>query len=388
MGYIGLPELNSQYVGLPLDMSDFEEAMNGYQSAMTQLEEYADIVNALPTEKALNELLNRYINTAKGAMRNPTTEKQTLAYGGVSMEVTASTYAINRTDLLNMLEAVLNEAKSDKELETIMDNLVAWINEKGAEMEDDWESVDVHAQMIEAIEEFLPRLEELRKELTDGEVEDLTMLTFTVYAAGDKHAGYRLQTDDGWDTMEAYVYFLEKDGKTAFVLNVGGQMELAGTGTKSGDKASGTYTMTVEGQDMLTFSLQDFDTKALKQGDLKGTIQLKLSEEMIDEMDGPNLLINEDTVIELVLDLGGNTNKIGFALLKNEETIIRVNLTTKMLQGGSVKVPGSYADPENSKDMQNWASNINFDQILSNLRNAGVSNELMDMLEDALNELN
>jgi hypothetical protein len=38
--------------------------------------------------------------------------------------------------------------------------------------------------------------------------------------------------------------------------------------------------------------------------------------------------------------------------------------------------------------MQNWASGMSFDKILSNLRKAGVSSELMDMLEDALDQMN
>ena len=82
------------------------------------------------------------------------------------------------------------------------------------------------------------------------------------------------------------------------------------------------------------------------------------------------------------------SNKVSLALLNGDDVIIRFNLSSKILNGGSVRVPSSYADPEDSDDMQNWASNINFNQILSNLRNAGVSSELMDMLEDALDELN
>jgi hypothetical protein len=74
--------------------------------------------------------------------------------------------------------------------------------------------------------------------------------------------------------------------------------------------------------------------------------------------------------------------------ITGDDVIIRINVSSKILSGGSVKVPSNYADPENSKDMQNWASGMSFDKILSNLRKAGVSSELMDMLEDALDQMN
>lgn len=382
--YIRLPELNSEYMGGTMDTGiDPEELQAQYDQMQAMLEEYGDIVNALPTEKELNTLLNRYLDAAKGAMTAPATGNETLSYGGISQDVTATTYTITRTEILNIVEAVATTAKTDTELEKILDNLVAWVNEKAAEQDPGFEAEDIHAQLMEGIDEFLEMIGELRGELENGEVEDVAMLTFTVYTAGEKQVGIKLATNDGWDTMEMQAFSLEQSGKTAFVLDVGGLFSFSGTGIKSGDKASGEYALTVEGTDMLLITVKDFDMAALEKGELVGTLQLRFSEEMLDEMD--NGMLTPDFTIELVLNMGSSKSNVSVNIYNGSDFLFGVKLSSKQLSG-SISVPSDYADVENSEDLQNWVSGMSFDTILSNLRKAGVASDLVDLLEQAIEE--
>ncbi len=381
--YLRVPELNSQYVGGTMDTGmDAEEMMEQYNQMQAMMEEYSDIVNVLPTEAELNALLNRYLDTAKGAMTAPATGSETLSYGGISQDVTATTYTITRTEILNILEAVATTAKTDAELEKILDNLVAWVNEKASAEDPDFEAEDVHAQLMESIDDFLEQVGELRSELENGEVEDLAMLTYTAYTVDEKLAGVKLATNDGWDTMEMYAFRLEQDGKTAVSANVGGQVSLGGTGTVASGKASGEYVLTVEGVDMLFVTVKDFDMDALKQGDLIGTLQLRFGEEMTDEMGG---MMGPDMMVELALNMTGGKSSLGVKLYNGTDFLFGVNLNTKMLSG-SISVPSSYADIENSDALQNWISGMSFDTVLGNLRKAGVASELVDMLETAIEQ--
>lgn len=382
--YLRVPELNNQYVGGTVDMDmDVEDMMQQYDQMLAMMEEYGDIVNVLPTEKELGQLINRYIDAAKGAMTKPATGKETLSYDGISQEVTATTYTINRTELLNMAEAIATTAKTDKDLEKFLDNLVAWVDEKAAEQDPNYESVDVHAQLMESIEAFLGQIEEMRSELENNEEDDVAMLVVTIYTVNEQFAGLKLAANDGWDTMEVQYFSLEQNGKTALYLNVGGQFQFAGTGTKSGNEVSGTYTLQVEGTDMLFVTVKDFDTAALKNGNLVGTLQLRFSEEMIDQI--RNDMITPDMVIELVLNISGSKNTIGINIYNGSDLLFGIKLTTKMLSG-NISVPSKYADVQDSEAMQEWASGISFDAILSNLRNAGVASELVDMLETAIEQ--
>ena len=274
-------------------------------------------------------------------------------------------------------------AKTDSDLEKILDNLVKWVDEKAAAQDPDYESVDVHAQLMESIDEFLEQVGELRGELESGETEDIAMVIFTAYTVEDQLVGLKLATNDGWDTMEMQYFSLEQDGKTALYLNVGGQFQFAGTGTKDGNKANGTYTLQANGTEMLYITVKDFDTAALKKGELVGTLQLRFSEEMIDEM--RNSMLTPDLTIELQLNVGGGKSNITLSVYEGSDLIFSVKLSTRQISG-NISVPSDYADANDSQQMQEWASGLSFDRIISNLRSAGVPSQLMDMLEDAIEQ--
>lgn len=379
--YMRVPELNDEYLGAAMYMDmEMESFVQIYSQLPELMEEYGDVVEALPSEKALNTLLNRYVDIVKDAMAEPATSTEELSFGDITQSVTATTYTITRTDFLNIVEAVLVTAKSDAELEKILDEFMVWMNEKAAQEDPDWVAVDAHAEMIAAIEESLPEIEDIREGLESGEEEDLDMLTFTVYTADEKQVGFALVENNGWDTMTMYAYSLEDNGDTAFVLDVGGQFNFSGTGTTDGGEASGEYAVIVEGVEMLYLTVKDFDTKALEKGQLKGTLQLHLSEDMLYEMG-----LSAETVIELVMDMGGEKATMHVNLYNADGLIVGIKMVTQMLSG-SIKVPGSYADMEDSSAMENWASGMSFDQILRNLRSAGVPSELTDLLEQVIEQ--
>ena len=382
--YLRLPEVNDEYFGGTMDMGmDMEDMMGQYEQMQQMMEEYGDIVNALPSEAELSALLNRYIDTAKGAMSKPATGTEELSYGGVSQSATATTYTITRTEILNILEAVATAAKTDSDLEKILDNLVKWVDEKASAQDPNYESVDVHAQLMESIDAFLEQVGELRGELENGETDDIAMVIFTAYTVEDQLVGLKLATNDGWDTMEMQYFSLEQSGKTALYLNVGGQVQFAGTGTKEGNKANGTYTLQAQGTEMLYITVKDFDTAALKKGELVGTLQLRFSEEMIDEM--RNSMLTPDLTIELQLNVGGGKSNITLSVYEGSDLIFSVKLSTRQISG-NISVPSNYADANDSQQMQEWASGLSFDRIISNLRSAGVPGQLMDMLEDAIEQ--
>lgn len=382
--YLRAPELNSQYVGGVMDTGmDTEEMMEQYNQMQAMLEEYSDIVNVLPTEAELNALINRYLDTAKGAMAAPATGSETLSYGGLSQTVTATTYTINRTEILNILEAVATTAKNDAELEKIMDNLAAWVTEKMAAQEPGFEAEDVHAQMVESIDQFLEQVGELRGELENGEVEDVAMLVYTAYTVDEKLTGVKLATNDGWDTMEMYAFWLEQDGKTALSVNVGGQVQVGGTGTVSGSKISGTYTLQADGEEMLYVTLVDFDKDALKKGELVGTLQLRFNEEM--NIHTPIGALGSEMMVELVLNMTGSKRSLNMNLYNGSDFLFGVKLNTKMLSG-NISVPSSFSNIEDGEAMQNWLSGLSFDTVLSNLRKAGVASDLVDMLQTAIEQ--
>jgi hypothetical protein len=373
---MSVPDLNNQSIGTQVDMS---QVQGSSQQAAQILQEYAEFFKDLPSDKDLNKVLTNYLNLALEELEEPTKESMELSHGGITQKVTATTYSVTRYDVLDMATAVLTAAKTDADLEKVMDALSNVANQIGAKQAAEqgftWEDVDLYAQLLEVID---PALEDLADAKT--QTEDLEFLQLTVYGDDKTQQGLKLRLNDV-DYLQ--VISLKDGSNTAFYMSVSNMLEISGTGTVKSGKSSGEYIIAMHGTELLYVEIENFDTKALAKGDLKGTLRLQLAEDMLDQMGG-NLPINEDTIIELVLDIGGKSAKMEINLYADQILLFGVALTTKTGSAGKIKVPGNYVNMQDSDAMEQWARNLKFDGVLSNLRAAGVPDKLVDLLKQAM----
>lgn len=373
---MSVPDLNNQSIGTQVDMS---QVQGSSQQATQILQEYAEFFKDLPSDKDLNKVLTNYLNLALEELEEPTKESMELSHGGITQKVTATTYSVTRYDVLDMATAVLTAAKTDADLEKVMDALSNVANQIGAKQAAEqgftWEDVDLYAQLLEVID---PALEDLADAKT--QTEDLEFLQLTVYGDDKTQQGFKLRLNDV-DYLQ--VISLKDGSNTAFYMSVSNMLEISGTGTVKSGKSSGEYIIAMHGTELLYVEIENFDTKALAKGDLKGTLRLQLAEDMLDQMGG-NLPINEDTVIELVLNITGKTAKMEINLYADQILLFGIALTTKTGSAGKIKVPGNYVNMQDSNAMEQWAQNLKFDGVLSNLRAAGVPDKLVDLLKQAM----
>lgn len=380
MVYIAVPEINSQYIAGEVDFSQMQNAMQAGSAAM---EEYADLIKDLPTDKELNSVLTRYLNVVLETMNEPTTGETELTAAGITKAVTATTYSFTRYNVLDIATQVLTTAKTDAELEKVLDAFSKVVNEQGAKQAAEqgyvWTDVDLHAQLMEAID---PALEDIQDSKED--VEDLEFAQLVIYTDGDDPVGGKLVVSDGYSTMDYVIIYSLKDGKnTALVANIMGTMQLTGSGTVSGSKISGEYTLLIQGQECLNLEIEDFDTKAFNKGELKGTVRLSFGDALLDSM-GNNALLSEDTVIELELNITGKKAEIDVNLYQDDILFFGIAMSSKTTSGGKIKVPADYVKADDSDAAQAWLENAEFANVLSNLKSAGVPTKLVDLLEQSL----
>lgn len=373
---MSVPDLNNQPVGTQVDMS---QVQGSTQQMSQMLQEYAEFFKDMPSDKDLNAVLTNYLNLALKELEEPATESLELSQGGITQKVTATTYSVTRYDVLDMATAVLTAAKTDADLEKVMDAFSNVVNQIGAKQAAEqgvaWEDVDLHTQLLEAID---PALDDIADAKT--ETEDLEFLQLTVYGDDKAQQGLKLRLNNV-DYLQ--VISLKDGSDTAFYMNVSNMLEISGTGTAKSGKSSGEYVIAMHGTELLVVEIVDFDTKALAKGDLKGTLRLQLAEAMLDQMGG-DLPINEDTVIELVLNITGKTAKMEVNLYADQTLLFGIALTTKTGSAGKIKVPSNYVNMQDSNAMEQWAQNMKFDGVLANLRSAGVPDKLVDMLKQAM----
>lgn len=373
---MSVPDLNNQSIGTQVDMS---QVQGSSQQAAQILQEYAEFFKDLPSDKDLNKVLTNYLNLALEELEEPTKESMELSHGGITQKVTATTYSVTRYDVLDMASAVLTAAKTDADLEKVMDALSNVANQIGAKQAAEqgftWEDVDLYAQLLEVID---PALEDLADAKT--QTEDLEFLQLTVYGDDKTQQGLKLRLNDV-DYLQ--VISLKDGSNTAFYMSVSNMLEISGTGTAKSGKSSGEYIIAMHGTELLYVEIENFDTKALAKGDLKGTLRLQLAEDLLDQMGG-NLPINEDTVIELVLNITGKSAKMEINLYADQILLFGIAMTTKTGSAGKIKVPGNYVNMQDSDAMEQWAQGMKVDGVLANLRSAGVPDKLVDLLKQAM----
>lgn len=380
--FIRVPDLNDEYIGGELDMGmDMEDFLETYEQVLEAMEEMGDAAKDLPTEQELNALLDRYIEAVKEAIGKPESDKDTLSHGGVSMEVEATTYTITTTTTVDIVEALLTTAKDDADLEKVLDAFGEFMNELMANQyagSGDWEDVDLYEELMELVEQGLESVEEAREDMSSGDWEEQDILSFTNYIADDKQVGFALAIEHSYATELIYFYNLEEDGDTAFVFNAAEMFVIEGTGTVDGDKASGEYTIGARGMEFFYLEIEDFDTKALKKGDLVGTVRLRVGD------DFGNSQLPAYMVLELVLNLTDKKTELDINLCSDSTKMFGVNVTVKTGVSGNISVPSDFIDANEYTAMEQWLSGASFDKLLRNLRSAGVDSELVDMLEQAI----
>ena len=377
MAYLAIPELSNKYLAAEMDMAGMSSV-----GVAEQLEQYAEMVNALPSEEKLNAMLTRYLNTVLEELDDPTTSSATLSYGGVSQSVDANIYSINRSDVLDIAEAVLKAMQNDKDLEAALDVFGQWYNQQQAEVYDDygdtWVEVDFYQELMDGIDETLEDLGEARQTL-----EDAKFLEIIAYSSNDSLVGFAIEMyQDTYSAMGITAYSITSGSNTAFYADVMG-VQFAGTGTVSGGKCSGVYTLTANEEKLLTMELKNFDKNVLRKDELKGTVILSLSDSLIWQMDMEGL-ISEQTKLEIVLDITEAKSDIKLNVYNGNKLVLGLALIGKMVSAGNISVPSNTVDTTNENAMQNWAENLSFDTVLGNLRKAGVPSAFVDLLEQAI----
>lgn len=405
MVYMGVPELNGQYMGAEVDMSEMESANASMQEMMAEMAQYAD---QLPTEQELNAVMTKYLNVALEALGEPAVTTEKLSHGGVSQNVTVSTYTIRYSDVIAISEQVLKAAQNDKDLEKVLDKFSKVYNESGAqqaaEMGTTWENVDLYEEMVAGIPEALDAIAQQKDALT----EDFDLMIFTTYTDGDTQVGFKVvhqavvdytyeeEFDAISDTyittyipvygeVESYYYGLRDGSDTAFVMSMGnGEMRLEGTGTEKNNLANGIYTLIAMDEEVMDIEVVNFDTNALRQGSLKGTLRLIPSEDLMESAAGMSAFIAEP-VLELVMDVEADAATVSMNLLDDDDLFIGVTYSMRAVSNADIKVPNSYAKADDETDMQMWLMNMDLDQLLENLEKAGVPDDWMELLEDSMN---
>lgn len=351
--HIGLPELNDQW----LKIESGENVPNVITGGMSSTAMLAELADALPDAETLTKVLDRYLAIVLAGLKNVDQTTTTLEVGGVKQECTVLTLKLNEEDAMNIVKNVLNKAKDDTDLKKIIvDVCDAFVEMSGM----DGSGEDAYIDFKETVMDLLAELEAETEFDTESFIQVDTYVDKNHNVIGMKMYGMSEQ-----DSERGMVYFysLTEGNKTAFEFVVPSDVDdtddfkISGTGTKTGGKTSGTYTVTMQGMDMVTVKIADLTEET-------GTITLAPNMDMF-----PGEV--EDMLGELALEIKVSADGIALNILGDNEQLLGIALKAVDSDGPSLDAPSNAVDVTDSSAMEKWTEKLVMDKLLENLEKAG-----------------
>lgn len=404
--YFQIPELSATYLGV-----DLEDAIGrSYGEIMDQWEdfreEYIDFIEALPSQDIIENLISKYLEIATSCIDDANKKSVTLKVEGVSQKCTALEIEITPELIIDVLEAILDEAESDKDLKNLIVGTVDALDDAFGDGYYRVYGDDVYDEFMDALEDLRDELDELADEVDDMDYDGSVLLTIYVNGKGDV-IGSKLTVESDYSSVEYEFAMMmaESGGKFGYELSMyfyDGWYEYNGTflgsGKKSGDKITGDFVLSVdsydESMDILEISTEDLDIKSLKEGKLNGKISVGLTPDsayqVAREM-GASYMAS--ALEDLQLTISGNSSKdsseFTVGVVYDRKDMISVTVAAGKKKASAVNIPKGkdVIFVEDEYDLEDWVETVEWKKFFSGLEKTGLPDFILDPLEDICDAL-
>ena len=402
--YFQIPELSSTYLGV-----DLEDAMGrSYDEFVDQWEEFRDLytgfIESLPDQKQLENLINKYVGIVMSCVDDANKKSVTLKVEGVSQKCTALEIEVTPELVIDVLEAILDEAESDKDLEDLIVGTVDALADVFGAGYYGLNGDDVYDEFLDGLDELRDELDEFADEARDMEYDTTILFTLYVDGTGDI-IGRKLTVEDDYNSLEIAMMMAESGGKFGYEMSMyydDGRYEnnisFLGSGKKSGDKITGDFVLSVdsydESMDLLEMTTESLDIKSLKEGRLNGKITVGLTPDsayQIAREMGYSFMAStlEDVKLSISGKSSKNSSECTIGVVYGKKDMISVTVATENKKASSVKIPKSkdVIFVEDERDLEDWIDTINWKKFFSNLEKTDLPDFILDPLEDICDAL-
>ena len=358
--WLGIPELSNAY--LQVNMNE----MTG-DTGMPQLnrEQMQQILKALPDEQVMNKLLRRYLKVAVSGIKDVKSSTRTIHAGDLSQKCTVLEVKIDQEALIDIVIAVLEESKHDKELLAVIGQ-IADLVEPGMSkyITSDWDgTADLLISQIKA---------------SKSDLDSTDYIIMKDYVDSNNCVIGREFLIPG--SMDSIRYWTVTDGdEFAYELNVMDVLVLSGSGTDMKGSTNGEFALSVEDLELLTFELINFDSKKFDKGQLCGTVRTRLSQEALQV--AMETTVPLDFYLDLKLDTSSAaaTTELDFVL--NGMELISLSAQSKEIQPVDVQFPKYSVNVTDEAAVEAWVEQFDIEQIMENLKKAGLPAEFLTEVE-------
>ena len=331
----------------------------------------SDLSSALPEASVIETLLDKYGSMLFDNLTEGESSQETLTAGDISQDCTVYEGQISSEDAVKTATELLEAAKSDSDIESILNT---W-NDKLSSDENLYESFTT------AVDKGLNAL----KDTDTSDSEDSYLSTKIWVDENGRIAGRALEIQEGDTTTPILTWQMPENGSDfGYLLTIASDdintYSLSGSGQIDGDKLNGTYEFSLADSISAIIEVKDYDTVSAKEGNLNGNYKITFPSSDTDNEDDYYSSILENFALVLDLNSEKDSGSVALSIENAGSTLGTLSITGGA--GEAVEIPDLASlkdvyDANNNDDMNAYAATLDFTSIMDNLSKAGVPDEVI-----------
>lgn len=331
----------------------------------------SDLTSALPEASVIETLLDKYGSMLFDSLTEGESSQETLTTGDISQDCTVYEGQISSEDAVKTATELLETAKSDSDIENILNT---W-NDKLSSDENLYESFTT------AVDKGLEAL----KDTDTSDSEDSYLSTRIWVDENGRIAGRALEVQEGDTTTPILTWQMPENGSDfGYLLSIAvddaNTYSLSGSGQIDGDKLNGTYEFSLADSTSAVIEVKDYDIASAKEGNLNGNYTITFPSSDTENEDDYYSSILENFALILDLNSEKDSGSVALSIESAGSTLGTLSITSGA--GETVEIPDLTSlkdvyDANNSDDMNAYAATLDFTSLMDNLSKAGVPDEVI-----------
>ena len=364
-----IEELTPDDTDVDIPTDNFASAYSDSISLSASL--MSDLSSALPEASVIEALLDKYGSMLFDNLTEGESSQETLTAGDISQDCTVYEGQISSADAVKTATELLEAAKSDSDIESILNT---W-NDKLSSDENLYESFTT------AVDKGLNAL----KDTDTSDSEDSYLSTKLWVDENGRIAGRALEIQEGDTTTPILTWQMPENGSDfGYLLTIASDdintYSLSGSGQIDGDKLNGTYALSLADSISAIIEVKDYDTVSAKESNLNGNYKITFPSSDTDNEDDYYSSILENFALVLDLNSEKDSGSVALSIENAGSTLGTLSITGGA--GEAVEIPDLASlkdvyDANNNDDMNAYAATLDFTSIMDNLSKAGVPDEVI-----------
>ena len=382
------PEISEKYISA--DFGDDYEAEE-VEEALTKFQQLMD---AYPDGDFYLKKLETYAGFFNDRIEEVEKSKDKIELDELSQECTTLTIVLKKKDIQAIYKQIIEDFTQDKDIEKMV-RTFAELSEYGDDEEEIKQAAD------EAYQEFLKECEKLTsdEELEKFKVSKLTMVLYVDDKGKIVGTNVKIDSDDESKGAAVDYAYLKKDNKNELkysVTSMGKTISVKGTGTTKDGILDGDYQMYVDKDQVLKFTISEFEVEGLKNGNLNGRFKIKAGKDvnvndltsklgLSESSPAGVILAGLDLSLDMVVKMNGTDYSCQFGIQDGGVDIVRFYFAAGKDEAGAISIPDGCIDAD--KNIEEYLKTIKLDQVINALKSANVPEEYMESIYDMKDSL-